>query len=93
MNTVVRALEASVPVYRVSEHGYSTPVSLVDGRDFFVDAPFEGDVVTAPAVRTLEGVPALLEDLDAGFDVRQAVCSRTRRCELRVRDAEGGRDR
>ena len=27
---------------------------LVDGRDFIVDAPFEGDVAIAPGVRTYE---------------------------------------
>ena len=94
-NAVVRHLERSIPVYHVSEHGYSTLVSLVDGRDFFVDAPFEGDVVIAPAVCTYEGGLALLEDLDAelteaGFDVRQVICRRTLVAELRVRNAEGG---
>lgn len=90
-DAVVRHLERSIPVYRVSDHGYSTLVSLVDGRSFFVDAPFEGDVVIAPAARTLEGALELLEDLDAelteaGFDVRQVVCRRTCLLELRVRD-------
>lgn len=96
-NAIVRHLETTIPVYDVSEHGYSTLVSLVDGRDFFVDAPFEGDVVIAPAVRTVEGALALLEDLDAeltdaGFDVRQVVCRRTCLMELRVRDDVGGWD-
>ena len=96
-DAVARRLERSTPVYHVSDHGYSTLVSLVDGRDFFVDAPFEGDVVIAPAVRTLEGALELLEDLDAeltdaGFDVRQVVCRRTRLMELRVRDVIGGWD-
>ena len=96
-DAVVRHLEATIPVYDVSEHGYSTLVTLVDGRAFFVDAPFEGDVVIAPGVRALEGALALLEDLDAeltdaGFDVRQVVCRRTCRCELRVRTCEGGWD-
>lgn len=36
-NAVVRHLEATTPVYDVSEQGYSLYVSLVDG-------PFEGDV-------------------------------------------------
>ena len=94
-DAVVRHLERSIPVYNVSERGYSTLVSLADGRDFFVDAPFEGDVVIAPAVRTLEGARQLLEDLDAeltdaGFDVRQVACRRTCFLELRVRDDVGG---
>lgn len=104
-DAVVRHLERSIPVYSVSDHGYSvsdhgysTLVSLVDGRSFFVDAPFEGDVVITPAARTLEGDLALLEDLDAelteaGFDVRQVVCCRTCLLELRVRDDVGGWDR
>lgn len=62
---------------------------------YCVDAPFEGDVVIAPAVRTVEGALELLEDLDAeltgaGFDVRQVVCRRTCLLELRVRDDVGG---
>lgn len=94
-DAVVRHLERSIPVYCVSDHGYSTLVSLVDGRDFFVDAPFEGDVVIAPAVRTVEGAMELLKDLDAdlteaGFDVRQVICRRTLDVELRVRDDAGG---
>lgn len=94
-NAVVRHLEATIPVYNVSEQGYSLYVSLVDGRDFIVDAPFEGDVRITPGVRTYEGGLQLLEDLDAeltdvGFDVRQVRCSRTTSAELRVRDAEGG---
>lgn len=97
MNAVVRRLERSIPVYDVRELGYSTLVSLVDGREFYVDAPFEGDVVVAPAVRTYEGGLALLEDLDAeltelGFDVRRVVCRRTCTAELRVRDDVGGWD-
>lgn len=92
---VVRHLEAAIPVYNVSEQGYSLYVSLVDGRDFIVDAPFDGDVVISPGVRTVEGALALLEDLDAelteaGFDVRQVACRRTLGVELRVRDDVGG---
>lgn len=94
-NAVVRHLEAAIPVYDVSEQGYSLYVSLVDGRDFIVEAPFEGDVVIAPGVRTYEGGLQLLEDLDAeltdaGFDVRQVACRRAANCELRVRDGVGG---
>lgn len=94
-DAVVRRLEATTPVYNVSEQGHSLCVSLVDGRDFIVDAPLEGDVAITPGVRTYEGGLQPLEDLDAeltdaGFDVRQATCSRTLRCELRVRDDEGG---
>lgn len=48
---------------------------LVDGRDFIIDAPLEGDVRITPGVRTHEGGLQLLEDLDA---------------ELRVRDDVGG---
>lgn len=44
-NAVVRHLEATIPVYDVSEHG----------RSFIVDAPFEGDVRITPGVRTHEG--------------------------------------
>lgn len=77
-NAVVRHLEATIPVYDVSE------------QDFIVDAPLEGDVVVAPGVRTHEGGLQLLEGLDAGFDVRQATCRRTTGCELRVRDDVGG---
>lgn len=92
---VVRHLEATIPVYNVSEQGYSLYVSLVDGRDFIVDAPFEGDVRITPGVRTYEGGLQLLEDLDveltdAGYDVRQVTCSRTLAAELRVRDDVGG---
>ena len=81
-NAVVRHLEATIPVYDVFEQGYSLYVRLVDGRDFIVDAPFEGDVRITPGVRTYEGGRQLLEDLeaeltDAGF-------------ELRVRDDAGG---
>lgn len=94
-NAVVRHLEATIPVYNVFEQGYSLYVSLVDGRDFIVDAPFEGDVRITPGVRTYEGGRRLLEDVeveltDAGFDVRQVTCSRTLAVELRVRDDEGG---
>ena len=67
-------------------------VSLVDGRGVDEEAPFEGDVAIAPAVRTVEGALQPLEDIDAepteaGFDVR-----RTRLLELRVRDDVGGWD-
>lgn len=94
-NAVVRHLEATIPVYDVSEQGYSLYVSLVDGRDFIVDAPFEGDVRITPGVRTYEGGRQLLEDLedeltDAGYDVRQVSCRRTPAVELRVRDDVGG---
>lgn len=94
-NAVVRYLEATIPVYDVSEHGYSLYVSLVDGRSFVVDAPFEGDVRVTPGVRPYEGGLQLLEDLeaeltDAGFDVRQVTCRRTLATELRVRDDAGG---
>ena len=94
-NAGVRHLEATIPVYDVSEQGYSLYVSLVDGRDFIVDAPFEGDVRITPGVRTHEDGLQLLEDLDAeltdaGFDVRQVACHRATSVELRVRTAEGG---
>lgn len=94
-NAVVRRLEAAIPVYDVSEHGYSLYVSLVDGRSFIVDAPLEGDVGVAPGVRTYEGGLQLLEDLEdeltaAGFDVRLVTCRRTLTAELRVRDDVGG---
>ena len=96
-NAVVRHLEAAIPVYDVSEQGYSLYVSLVDGRCVIVDAPLEGDVRIAPGVRTFEGGQRLLEDLeaeltDAGFDVRQVTCRRTLATELRVRDDVGGWD-
>ena len=92
---VVRHLESTIPVYDVSEQGYSLYVSLVDGRAFVVDAPFEGDVRITPGVRTYEGGLQLLEDLeveltDAGYDVRQVTCRRTLAAELRVRDDVGG---
>ena len=95
-NAVVRHLEATIPVYDVSEQGYSLYVSLVDGRDFIVDAPFEGDVRITPGVRAYEGGRKLLEDLeveltDAGYDVRQVTCRRIPAIELRVRDDVGGR--
>lgn len=94
-NVVVRHLEATIPVYDVSERGYSLYVSLVDGRSFIVDAPLEGDVRITPGVRTLEGGLQLLADLeaeltDAGFDVRQVTCRRALTPELRVRDDVGG---
>lgn len=94
-NAVVQHFEATIPVYDVSESGYSLYVSLVDGRDFIVDAPFEGDVRITPGVRTHEGGRQLLEDLeaeltDAGYDVRQVTCRRTLATELRVRDDVGG---
>lgn len=94
-NAVVRHLVATIPVYDVSEHGYSLYVSLVDGRDFIVVAPLEGDVRITPGVRTYEGGLQLLEDLeaeltDAGFDVRQVTCHRTLATELRVCDDAGG---
>lgn len=94
-DAVVRRLEAAIPVYDVSEQGYSLYVSLVDGRRFIVDAPLEGDVRITPGVRTFEGGQRLLEDLeveltDAGFDVRQVICRRTLATELRVRDDVGG---
>lgn len=96
-NAVVRHLEATIPVYDVSEQGYSLYVSLVDGRAFIVDAPFEGDVRITPCVCTYEGGMQLLEDLDAeltaaGFDVRQVTCRWTTSAELRVRDDVGGCD-
>lgn len=74
-NAVVRYLEAAIPVYDVSERGYSLYVSLVDGRSSIVDAPLEGDVGITPCVRTREGGQRLLEDLEV---------------ELRVRDDVGG---
>ena len=94
-NAVVRHLEAAIPVYDVSEQGYSLYVSLVDGRSFIVDAPLEGDVRITLGARTYEGGIALLEDLeaeltDAGFDVRQVTGRRPRAVELRVRDDVGG---
>lgn len=97
-DAVVRHLEAAIPVYDVSEQGCSLYVSLVDGRDFIVDAPLGGDVRITPGVRTYEGARQLLEDLDAeltdaGFDVREVACSRTAGVELRVRDEAGGWDR
>lgn len=54
-NAVVRYLEATTPVYDVSEQGCS----------FIVDAPLEGDVRITPGVRTCEGGQRLLEDLEA----------------------------
>ena len=96
-NAVVRHLEAAIPIYNVSERGYSLYVSLVDDRDFVVAAPLEGDVVITPGVRTYEDGLQLLEELDAvltaaGFDVRQVTCRRTLGAELRVRDDVGGWD-
>lgn len=92
---VVRHLEATIPVYDVSEKGYSLYVSLVDGRDFIVDAPLGDDVRITPGVRTYEGGLQLLEDLDAeltdaGFQVRQVIYRRTLTTELRVRDDVDG---
>lgn len=94
-NAVVRHLEAAIPVYDVSERGYSLYVSLVDGRRFIVDAPLEGDVRITLGVRTFEGGQRLLEDLeaelaDAGFDVRLVTGCRILATELRVRDDVGG---
>ena len=94
-NAIVRHLEATIPVYDVSEQGYSLYVSLVDGRSFIVDAPLEGDVRITPGVRAYEGGLALLDELgdkltDAGFDVREVTCRRTLAAELRVRDDVGG---
>ena len=94
-NAVVRHLEDTIPVYDVSERGYSLYVSLVDGRSFIVDAPLEGDVRITPGVRTYGGGLQLLAGLeneltDAGFDVRQVTCRRTSTAELRVRDDVGG---
>lgn len=57
----------------VSEQGYSLYVSLVDGRDFIVDALLDGDVRITPGVRTYEGGLQLLEDLDAELRVREDV--------------------
>lgn len=61
-NAVVRHLEATIPVYDVSEQGYS-----------LVDAPLEGDVRITPGVRTYEGGQRLLEDLEAELRVRDNV--------------------
>ena len=96
-NAVVRHLEATIPVYNVSEQGYSLCVSLVDGRDFIVDAPFEGDVRITPGVRTYKGSLQLMDDLDveltdAGFDVRRVSCRWAAYVELRVRDDVDGWD-
>lgn len=89
-DAVVRHLEAAIPVYDVSERGYSFYVSLVDGRSFIVDAPLEGDVRITSCVRACEGGLELLEGLeaeltDAGYDVRRTLAT-----ELRVRDDVGG---
>ena len=65
-DAVVRHLEAAIPVYDVSEQGYS----LVDGRSSIVDAPLEGDVRITPCVRTHEGG---LELLEAELRVRDDV--------------------
>ena len=94
-NAVVRRLEATIPVYDVSEQGYSLYVSLVDGRSFIVDAPLGGDVRITPGVRIYEDGQRLLKDLEAeltdvGFDVRLVTCRRTLTTELRVRDDVGG---
>lgn len=93
-NAVVKALDSVVDI---SEQGYSLYVGFADGRAVIVNAPFEGDVVIAPGVRTFEGGLQLLEELDtqltaAGFDVRQVICRRTLTTELRVREDVGGWD-
>ena len=55
-NAIVRHLEATIPVYDVSEQGYSLYVSLVDGRDDEGGLRLlEGDVRITPGVRTYEG--------------------------------------
>ena len=105
-NAVVRRLEAATPVYDVSEHGYSPYVSLVDGRDLVVDAPFEGDARITPgvledleaALRVLEDLEAalrVLEDLEAELRVLEDLEAELRvledlEAELRVRDDVGG---
>ena len=81
-NAVVRHLEATTPVYNVSEHGYSLYVSLADGRSFIVDAPLEGGVRITPGVRTYEGGLQLLDDLEAELTDAEV--------EPRVRDDVGG---
>ena len=93
MEAIVRALEASIPVYEVRENDYGAVVTLVDGRSFFVDRPFEGVVVIAPATGSYEGDLALMGALyaelsEGGFDARRVVCRELCVCELRVR--EGG---
>ena len=40
-NAVVRHLEATIPVYDVSEQGYSLYVSLVDGQQLLEDLEAE----------------------------------------------------
>ena len=60
-NAVVRHLEAAIPVYDVSEQGYSLHVNLVD-------APLEGDVRI-----TFDGSGGGLEDLEAELRVRDDV--------------------
>lgn len=62
-DAVVRRLEATIPVYDVSEQGRSFYVSLVDGRSFIVDAPFEGDVGITPGVRTHEAELRVRDDV------------------------------
>lgn len=62
-DAVVRRLEAAIPVYDVSERGYS----------LYVDAPLEGDVGIAPGVRAFEGGRRLPEDLEAELRVRDDV--------------------
>ena len=47
----------------VAEHGYSLYVSLVDGRDFIVDAPLEGDVRQVRCSRTLDAEPRVRDDV------------------------------
>ena len=43
-DAVARRLEAAIPVYDVSERGYSLCVGLADGRSSIVDAPPEGEL-------------------------------------------------
>lgn len=93
MEAIIHAFEASIPVYEARENDYGVVVTLVDGRSFFVDRPFEGVVVIAPATGSYEGDLALLGALyaelaDAGFDARRVVCREICVCEIRVR--EGG---
>lgn len=61
-NAVVRHLEATTPVYDVSEHGYS-----------LVDAPLEGDARVIPGVRTYEDSLDGLDGLAAELRVRDDV--------------------
>lgn len=80
-NAVVRHLEATIPVYDVSEQGHSLYVSLVDGRDFIVDAPLEGDVRIPPVCAPTKAACGSWR-----------TCRRTPGCEPRVRDDVGGWD-